>query len=129
MARRADTAGDGAAPRARGAAAGPQARRISEGIATREAAAGIAGARIEIERAALPALREREHYQADLIGYVVRNIDGVELGRVAYFVDLPGNAVMVVEGGREHWVPMTPAQLLQVDREARVLLVDWPAEI
>jgi 16S rRNA processing protein RimM len=110
----------------------PQGRKLVaclEGITTREDAVAIVGARIEIERAALPPLGEREHYQADLIGYAVRNVEGIELGTVAYFVDLPANPVMVVEGGRSHWVPMRREQLLKVDRAARTLLVDWPAEI
>ncbi len=39
-----------------------------------------------------------------------------------------GNAVMVVKGGREHWIPVTGQHLRSVDRDARGLTVDWPED-
>nr|PZN79561.1 MAG: 16S rRNA processing protein RimM [Pseudomonadota bacterium] len=100
-----------------------------EGVEDRDAAAALRGAVIEIERSELPPTREREYYRADLIGLVVRNLEGVELGRVDYFIDAPANAVMVVRGEREHWLPVTPVHLRSVDLDAGLILVDWPAEL
>ena len=112
-----------------------------EGVADRDAAAGLTGSRVEVEREALPPAGERQYYRADLIGCAVRNTEGRELGTVAYFVDAPAGAVMVVEerggqpasperrAGREHWVLADPTHLLEVDLSARQILVDWPAEL
>ena len=53
----------------------------------------------------LPRLKKGEHYRDDLLGFEVRNVEGVVLGKVDYFADLPTGTVMVVKGAREHWVP------------------------
>jgi 16S rRNA processing protein RimM len=102
-----------------------------DGVADRDAAAAMTGAVVEIERAALPALGEREYYRADLTGFRVRNLEGAELGRVSHFVDAPSGAVMVAReaGGREHWVLAVPKHLRQVDAQAREIVVDWPVEL
>ena len=98
------------------------------GVESREGAAKLTGAGIEVERAALPDPGERQYYQVDLVGLAVRNVEGVEFGRVDHFVDAPANAVMVVIGAREHWVPVTPQHLVKVDRDAGTSVVDWPAD-
>jgi 16S rRNA processing protein RimM len=104
-----------------------------EGIADRNAAEGLAGWLVRIARDRLPPLTAGQHYRDDLVGFVVRNVEGVELGRVEYFADLPAGTVMVVRGGtaggREHWLPVSPQHLLKVEREARRIEVDWPAEL
>jgi ribosomal 30S subunit maturation factor RimM len=50
------------------------------------------------------------------------------LGAVDHFVDTPGNAVMVIKGEREYLVPVTREHLRSVDKAARALIVDWPAD-
>ncbi len=106
-----------------------------EGIEDRDAAAGLTGVSVEVEREALPEAPEREYYCADLIGLTVRNTEDRLLGTVAYFVDAPAGAVMVVEESqgegkrKEHWVLADPSHLLQVDLTAGRILVDWPVEL
>ena len=112
-----------------------------EGIESRDAAALLTGAWVEVERAELPPTGDREYYRADLIGFEVENLEGVALGRVAYFIDAPAGAVMVVEEGegadaatreasrKEHWVLANPTHLRRVDLAAGRILVDWPAEL
>ncbi|HEV2270949.1 MAG TPA: ribosome maturation factor RimM [Steroidobacteraceae bacterium] len=112
-----------------------------EGIESRDAAALLTGAWVEIERRELPPTGDREYYRADLIGLEVENLEGIALGRVAYFIDAPAGAVMVVkdaEGAdaatreasrKEHWVLADPAHLRRVDLVAGRILVDWPAEL
>lgn len=112
-----------------------------DGVGSREGAALLTGAWVEIERAALPPTGDREYYRADLIGLEVLNLEGLALGRVAYFIDAPAGAVMVVEdrvatavgtpeaSRREHWVLADPAHLRRVDLTAGRILVDWPAEL
>jgi 16S rRNA processing protein RimM len=102
-----------------------------EGVASREDAAALTGAIVEVERAALPPAGEHEYYRADLEGLAVRNLEGVSLGTVSHFVDMPGGAVMVAKepGGREHWVLASPKHLRTVDLVQRMIVVDWPAEL
>jgi len=112
-----------------------------EGIEDRDGAALLTGAWVEVERAELPPTGDREYYRADLIGLEVENLEGIALGRVAYFIDAPAGAVMVVEdresaaagtpeaSRREHWVLANPAHLRRVDLAAGRILVDWPAEL
>lgn len=112
-----------------------------EGTETRDSAALLTGAWVEVERAELPPTGDREYYRADLIGLDVENLDGVRLGKVAYFMDAPAGAVMVVEDGegaaagpqgagrREHWVLADPTHLRRVDLAVARILVDWPAEL
>jgi 16S rRNA processing protein RimM len=102
-----------------------------EGIADRTAAAALAGASIEVDRAALPELAEREYYCTDLVGCRVRNLQGADLGSVSHFVDAPSGAVMITRdaGGREHWVLAAPKHLRRVDLAAGEIVVDWPAEL
>ena len=112
-----------------------------EGVDSRDAAALLTGAWVEVERAELPPTGDREYYRADLIGFEVENLEGIALGHVAYFIDAPAGAVMVVAEGegtdaatreaprKEHWVLASPTHLRRVDLAAGRILVDWPAEL
>jgi 16S rRNA processing protein RimM len=112
-----------------------------EGIEDRDSAALVTGAWVEVERTELPPTGDREYYRADLIGLEVENLEGVALGRVAYFIDAPAGAVMVVAPDEDsaagkpeaargaHLVLADPAHLRRVDLKAGRILVDWPAEL
>jgi 16S rRNA processing protein RimM len=99
-----------------------------EGVADRDAAALLRGAMIEVRRSALPPPGKREYYRGDLLGFAVRNLEGVELGTLDHFVDGPGAVMMVVAGTVEYWIPAIPQYLRKVELESRLLSVDWPAD-
>ena len=99
-----------------------------EGVADRDAASLLTGQMILVERELLPKPEGREHYRDDLVGFEAKNLEGVLLGLVDHFVDTPGNAVMVIKGVREHWVPVTPQHLREIRADARTLVVDWPED-
>ena len=99
-----------------------------EGVSDRNAAALLRGAMIEVRRSELPPPGQREYYRADLVGFVVRNLEGVELGRLDHFVDGAASAMMVVVGTDEYWIPAVPQYLRKVDLEGRSLSVDWSAD-
>ena len=106
----------------------PQGRQFVvrfAGCTDRDSAARMARDRIEVPRSELPKLGAREHYRADLIGMKVCRGEGELLGKVAYFVETPGHAVMVVEGEREHWIPATAQHLRRVDPKQQTVWVDW----
>ena len=98
-------------------------------IEDRDRARQLVGATISVQRSALPQLKPREYYRADLIGLRVVNEQGLELGRVERFVETKAHALMVVRGAEEHWLPVTPQHLRRVDLASGEIRVDWsPAE-
>jgi 16S rRNA processing protein RimM len=96
-----------------------------EGIDDRDAASALGRLDLWVERRELPALKKGEYYRADLVGFEVVNLQGQRLGSVDRFLDLPANAVMVVAGVREHWLPLGPDQVFRVDLEHGRITVDW----
>jgi 16S rRNA processing protein RimM len=98
------------------------------GFGDRTAAEAVRGRDIEVPRSALPPTAAREYYREDLLGLRVRDRSGRELGRVSHFMDAPADAVMVVKGSRELWIPAVPRHLLRVDLACGEVEVDWPAE-
>jgi len=99
-----------------------------EGIEERDAASRLSGQMLLVDRGELPPTSGREHYRVDLVGFEAKNVEGALLGVVDHFVDTPGNAVMVIKGAREHWIPVTGQHLRGVDRDARRVVVDWPED-
>lgn len=96
-----------------------------EGIEERNAASALGGTEFWVERRELPALKKDEYYRADLVGFEVVNLQGQRLGSVDHFLDMPANAVMVVVGEREHWLPLGADQVFRVDLEHGRITVDW----
>jgi 16S rRNA processing protein RimM len=99
-----------------------------EGIDGRDGAGRLTGLLILVDRQELPPAKSREYYRADLVGFEAKNLEGALLGTVDHFVDTPGNAVMVIKGAKEHWVPVTPQHLREVSEGSRTLIVDWPED-
>lgn len=101
---------------------------LLEGVVERDGASRLTGQMVLVDRELLPPAQGREHYRDDLVGFEVKNLEGAVLGVVDHFVDTPGNAVMVIKGVKEHWVPVTHQHLRSVDKGARSLVVDWPED-
>lgn len=95
------------------------------GVDDRDAAFALRGLEISVERAALPAPAENEYYWSDLIGLVVVNKDGVELGRVTGLMETGAHDVLVVKGERERLIPFVARFVGEVDPAAGRLEVDW----
>jgi 16S rRNA processing protein RimM len=98
------------------------------GVASRDAAAALHGADVGVPRVSLPALRDDEHYQADLIGMAVVNRDGAALGVVAEFVQSGAHPILRIAGhdGQERLIPWVTQYIDGVDAPGRRIDVDWP---
>lgn len=123
------------------AAAGPwQERRLArlkqhgEGlvaafadVSDRGAAEALKGWWIGAPREALPATSENEFYWADLIGLTVVNTAGDVLGTVAGLIETGAHDVLRVVDAEHHerLLPFVAAVVLEVDREARCMRVEW----
>jgi len=101
-----------------------------QGIEDRDQALALRGASVGIDRAALPALAADELYWADLEGLAVVNRDGVPLGTVAEVIDNGAHPILRVRDAAalERLIPWVPVYVDGVDRDARRIDVDWPAD-
>jgi 16S rRNA processing protein RimM len=113
-----------------------QAREQGDGIVAtcheltdRDAAEAMAGARIFISRASFPTPDDNEFYWVDLIGLAVRNRQGLDLGTVATLIETGPHCVLSIKPTQpdaEHvLIPFVDAYVDRVDREARMIHVDW----
>jgi 16S rRNA processing protein RimM len=102
----------GAAP---GASGGVVIAKLS-GIADRTSAEGLKGARLYVERGALPAPPDGAFYHADLIGAEVRLASGEVLGKVSALHNFGGGDMMEVgEGSASVLVPLTKEAIAEFD--------------
>ena len=105
-------------------------------ITDRGQAEALRGADVTVGRDQLPEPDAGEYYWADLIGLSVRNVNGVDLGRVTGLIAAPAHDVLRVaagqgkdgEGGREQLIPFVEPILREVDLPGRCLTVDWEAD-
>jgi 16S rRNA processing protein RimM len=96
-----------------------------EGIDTREQAAALTNAEIWVSREVLPKLDDDEFYIEDLVGCTVVDTEGRERGTVRSTFWNGAQDVLQLEGAEgELLVPAVPEFLLEVDLEARRLVVD-----
>ena len=97
-----------------------------EGVDAVDAARLLNGAEIQVDRAELRTAGPHEHYLHDLLGLAAVNREGVALGRIDEFLELPAHPVMVLRDGKvERLVPMVRERLVAVDLEAGRVTVDW----
>jgi 16S rRNA processing protein RimM len=99
-----------------------------DGVADRDAAELLRECEILIERDQMPAAGPGEYFREDLQGFTVRNLEGVVLGTLQYFLEAPAGALMVVSGDKERWLPATAPFLRRVDLERHEIELDWPAD-
>lgn len=98
------------------------------GIETREQALKLKGARVSVERAALPEVGAGHYYLADLVGLEVVNERGERLGSVKQWLTNGAQDVMELAGERARLIPWVGAIVKEVDLEAKRIVVDWSAD-
>lgn len=100
---------------------------LLKGVNDRNAAERLRGTNIGLPRDQLPQLDKDEIYWIDLIGLAVRNAKSESLGTIDNLLETGANDVLVVkaEDGTERLIPLIPQVVLNVDRENRLVTVDW----
>jgi len=96
-----------------------------QGIEDREQALAVRGWQVAVPRAELPRPAEGEYYWSDLVGLLVVNLQGVELGEIAEVFATGANDVIVVRGERERLIPFVLPVLVAVELERSRVVVDW----
>lgn len=107
---------------------GGLAARLS-GVNSKEAADALRGVQLFADRAALPGLPDDEYYHADLIGLIVQDTGGAELGRVLAVHDHgAGDLLEISAPGLKGSVllPFTRAIVPTVDIAAGRIVADPP---
>ena len=95
---------------------------------TPEVAALLTGSAVMVPRGDLAAPAAGEYFEADLIGFKVRNRAGILLGKLTHYLAAPAQRIMVVRGAKEHLLPVTPQHVLRIDVAAELIDVDWPED-
>lgn len=98
------------------------------GIDTPEDARLYVGAELGVPRSEMPQTAPGEYYWSDLEGLEARGTNGEVLGRIDHFRSTPAGDVVVVRGGREHWIPFVKERILKVDLDAGYVALDWAAD-
>ena len=109
------------------------------GCTDRDIATDLIGSEIAIKREQLAKPASGEYYWNDLIGLLVKNLDGIELGKITSMLETGANDVIVVlsEDGqkdskgkkRERLIPFITEEVVQeVNLEQGFMTVNWDAE-
>ena len=100
-----------------------------QGVDTIPEAAKFRGNEVRIPLASRPALPAGEFYQSDLVGCVViERSSGLRLGRVRNWQHHGGPGLLQIEGenGEEILVPFASSICVEIDPDARRIVVDLP---
>lgn len=105
------------------------------GVEDRTRAERLRGVRISVPRSAFPEQDDPDaFYWVDLMGLEVVNREGLHLGTVSHLLPTGPTSVLVLtaqvgEGAErksvERLIPFVSAYVDEVDRQARVIRVDW----
>ena len=106
------------------------------GCTDRDIASELIGSEIAIKREQLANPASGEYYWNDLIGLLVKNLEGVELGKVTSMLETGANDVIVVldekstKGKkRERLIPFVTGEVVhEVNLEQGFITVNWDPE-
>lgn len=98
-----------------------------EGIGSRTEAEALVGAKVSVDREALPPPEEGEFFQGDLVGLTAVDEGGTEWGTVAEVWNTGPVPNLVIQSGEQEWlVPFADEFVREVDLPARRLIVRKP---
>lgn len=102
------------------------------GCTDRDIAAELIGSEIAVKREQLAKPAFGEYYWNDLIGLLVKNLDGIELGKITSMLETGANDVIVTldkdnKGKkRERLIPFIFEEVIQeINLEQGFMIVDW----
>ena len=92
------------------------------GVEDLNAAMPLKGRTVEIAREDAP-LPKGAYFLQDILGALVRDEQGNEIGRLTDVLERPASNIYVVQGETEHLIPAVPEFILNTDAEAGVITV------
>ena len=95
-------------------------------IRTMTEAARLAGTELRVPESTLHSLPTDAYYEHDLVGCIVRTVDGTSVGTVSAVQGPPG-AKRLILGTGEVDVPLVDAICVDIDLVDRAIVIDPPA--
>ncbi len=95
-----------------------------EGISDISQVEQLRGEPVFILRSQLEEPEEDEYYWHDLLGMVVRDMDGRVLGELVKIFNTGSNDVYVVDPVRQYYIPATKDVIREVSLEKRTITID-----
>lgn len=109
-------------------------RMVKEGVAVkldevqdRDAASALKGTEFYVDRAELPDAEEDEFYHADLIGLIVRDQRGQDIGHVTAFFDFGAGDLMEFaddKTGKKVLIPFNQDMVPEVEMRLGFVVID-----
>lgn len=103
-----------------------------EGISDRDKAIEYRGIDIAISRKLLPELSGDQVYWSELVGMLVQNLQGEQLGHIKDVFATGANDVIVVSVPRQKEPILIPYVLdhyvISIDKTSRIMRVDWQSD-
>jgi len=99
------------------------------GVTTKEAADALRGVRLYADRDVLPALPDDEYYHTDLMGLIVLDTGGAEIGKVHAVLNHGASDLLEIRptgGGETVLLPFTLEVVPTVDLSAGKIIADPP---
>ena len=99
------------------------------GVVSKEEADKLKGTRLFVPRERLPELLEDEYYHTDLIGLIVQNLEGSNIGRITSVLNHGASDLLEIENKRENrsvLVPFTREIVPKVDIKNSLVIIDPP---
>jgi 16S rRNA processing protein RimM len=101
-----------------------------KGIDDRDQALLLRGMTLAIPRSHLPKPGIDEFYWNDLLGLRVKNLSGVDFGKVTQLMETGAHDILVVQAsdGYKRLIPFVAAYIANVSLESGLISVDWHPE-
>jgi len=98
-----------------------------EGVTSREEAEALRGVKLFVPRAALPKLKKREYYEADLVGLAAQDKKGDVCGKVTAVHNYGGGPFLEIATAQGNFMlPFTKTCVPEVEIEEGRIVVDPP---
>ena len=99
------------------------------GVISKEEADKLKGTRLFVPRERLPELPEDEYYHTDLIGLIVQNLQGSNIGRIKSVLNHGASDLLEIVNKRDNnsvLVPFTREIVPKVDIKNSIVIIDPP---
>lgn len=98
-----------------------------KGINSLQEAEALRGREILARAEDFPALEDGLYYDFQLLGCLVKTVDGQELGRVVGLITMSSANLLLVEiAGKKVEIPLVEAICRQIDPVAKIIIIDPP---
>lgn len=100
------------------------------GIDDRNAAELLRGMTVAVLRSSFAETDEGEYYWVDLIGMVVKNPSGMQLGIVENLMESGAHDILMVrsEDGQMMLIPFVEKYIISVSQQDKILIADWQTD-